>query len=434
MYDEEIEKAVLFYMIIKKEELDVEEEDFINQKNRAIAKAIIKLRKAKEEISILSVKSKIEGNQREILEYISNLGKNIYGITVDSCYNKLKELSKKRKVYELAQKILGEIAEIENIDIYIQDCIDMLNNIEKINAKEKTFKEQVAETASEIERNYLNRNDYSLYTGIFDLDKLTCGLHNQELTIIGARPGMGKTTLTLQIAQNIAKEKNVVFVSLEMSDIQLIQKMIAKHSMINSYKMRLGTLEDSDWNKIAEASVKISDLNLRVNTKIRTIQEIELMAKRLKNKEEIDLLIIDYIQLLKSQGKFNLREQEVAEISRRLKLLSLELNIPIIALCQLNRNANIGEPTLADLRESGSLEQDADNIIFIYKEDEESNLTTLKLAKQRAGDTGKVKVNDTESKKFEWFDVNNLPENMTNHTKKILNKYSYILNDIVLEL
>ena len=116
------------------------------------------------------------------------------------------------------------------------------------------------------------------------------------------------------------------------------------------------------------------------------------MAKRLKNKEEIDLLIIDYIQLLKSQGKFNLREQEVAEISRRLKLLSLELNIPIIALCQLNRNANIGEPTLADLRESGSLEQDADNIIFIYKEDEESNLTTLKLAKQRAGDTGKVKV------------------------------------------
>lgn len=392
MYDEEIEKAVLFYMIIKKEELDIEESDFINQKNKAIAKAIIKLRRAKEEISILSVQSKTEGNQKQILEYISNLGNNIYGITVDSCYNKLKELSKKRKVYELAQKILGEITETENVDIYIQDCIDKLNNIEKINTKEKTFKEQVAETASEIERNYLNRNDYSLYTGIFDLDKLTCGLHNQELTIIGARPGMGKTTLTLQIAQNIAKEKNVMFVSLEMSDIQLIQKMIAKHSMINSYKMRLGTLEDSDWNKIAEASVKISDLNLRVNTKIRTIQEIELIAKRLKNKEEIDLLIIDYIQLLKSQGKFNLREQEVAEISRRLKLLSLELNIPIIALCQLNRNANIGEPTLADLRESGSLEQDADNIIFIYKEDEESNLTTLKLAKQRAGDTGKVKV------------------------------------------
>ena len=392
MYDEEIEKAVLYYIIFKNEELDIEESDFINMKNKLIAKAIEELKLEKQDISILSVQNKIKGNQKQILEYISNLGNNIYGITAESCYNRLKELSKKRKVFELAQNILANVTEEENIDIYIQDCIDKLNNIEKINTKEKTFIEQIAETTSEIEKNYNNRNDYSLYTGIFDLDKLTCGLHNQELTIIGARPGMGKTTLTLQIAQNIAKEKNVVFASLEMSQTQLIQKMIAKQSIVNSYKMRLGTLEEGDWEKIAKASVQLSELNLTINTRVRTIQDIEVMAKRLKNKGKLDLLIIDYIQLLKSQGKFNLREQEVAEISRRLKLLSLEINIPIIALCQLNRNANTGEPTLADLRESGSLEQDADNIIFIYKEDEESNLTTLKLAKQRAGDIGKVKV------------------------------------------
>lgn len=392
MYDEEIEKAVLYYIIFKNEELDIEESDFINMKNKLIAKAIEELKLEKQDISILSVQNKIKGNQKQILEYISNLGNNIYGITAESCYNRLKELSKKRKVFELAQNILANVTEEENIDIYIQDCIDKLNNIEKINTKEKTFIEQIAETTNEIEKNYNNRNDYSLYTGIFDLDKLTCGLHNQELTIIGARPGMGKTTLTLQIAQNIAKEKNVVFASLEMSQTQLIQKMIAKQSIVNSYKMRLGTLEEGDWEKIAKASVQLSELNLTINTRVRTIQDIEVMAKRLKNKGKLDLLIIDYIQLLKSQGKFNLREQEVAEISRRLKLLSLEINIPIIALCQLNRNANTGEPTLADLRESGSLEQDADNIIFIYKEDEESNLTTLKLAKQRAGDIGKVKV------------------------------------------
>lgn len=392
MYDEEIEKAVLYYIIFKKEELDIEESDFINMKNKLIAKAIEELKLEKQDISILSVQNKIKGNQKQILEYISNLGNNIYGITAESCYNRLKELSKKRKVFELAQNILANVTEEENIDIYIQDCIDKLNNIEKINTKEKAFIEQIAETTNEIEKNYNNRNDYSLYTGIFDLDKLTCGLHNQELTIIGARPGMGKTTLTLQIAQNIAKEKNVVFASLEMSQTQLIQKMIAKQSIVNSYKMRLGTLEEGDWEKIAKASVQLSELNLTINTRVRTIQDIEVMAKRLKNKGKLDLLIIDYIQLLKSQGKFNLREQEVAEISRRLKLLSLEINIPIIALCQLNRNANTGEPTLADLRESGSLEQDADNIIFIYKEDEESNLTTLKLAKQRAGDIGKVKV------------------------------------------
>lgn len=392
MYDEEIEKAVLYNIIFKKEELDIEETDFISTKNKLIAKAIQELKTEKEEISILSVQSKTKGNQKQILEYISNLGNNVYGITAEGCYNKLKELSKKRKVFELAQNILSNVTEEESIDIYIQNCIDKLNNIEKINVKEKTFREQVAETAKEIEKNWRNREDLSLYTGIFDLDKLTCGLHNQELTIIGARPGMGKTTLTLQIAQDIAKEKNVVFVTLEMSDIQLIQKMIAKQSVIDSYKMRLGTLEDDDWAKIAEASVKLSDLNLTINTKVRTIQDVEIMAKRLKNKGKIDLLIIDYIQLLKAKGKFNLREQEVAEISRRLKLLSLEIDIPIIALCQLNRNANTGEPTLADLRESGSLEQDADNIIFIYKENEESNITTLKLAKQRAGDTGKVKV------------------------------------------
>lgn len=392
MYDEEIEKAVLYYIIFKNEELEIEESDFINIKNKMIAKAIEELKQKKEDISILSVQSKVKGNQKQILEYISNLGNNIYGIAAEGCYNRLKELSKKRKVFELAQNILANITEEENIDIYIQDCIDKLNNIEKINTKEKTFIEQIAETTSEIEKNYNNRNDMSLYTGIFDLDKLTCGLHNQELTIIGARPGMGKTTLTLQIAQDIAKVKNVVFVSLEMSQTQLIQKMISKKSIVNSYKMRLGTLEECDWEKIARASIQLSELHLTINTRVRTIQDIEVMAKKLKNKDKLDLLIIDYIQLLKSQGKFNLREQEVAEISRRLKLLSLEINIPIIALCQLNRNANTGEPTLADLRESGSLEQDADNIIFIYKEDEESNITTLKLAKQRAGDIGKVKV------------------------------------------
>ena len=286
MYDEEIEKAVLYYIIFKNEELDIEESDFINMKNKLIAKAIEELKLKKEEISILSVQSKIKGNQKQILEYISNLGNNIYGITAEGCYNRLKELSKKRKVFELAQSILSNVTEEENIDIYIQDCIDKLNNIEKINTKEKTFVEQIAETTNEIERNYNNRNDYSLYTGIFDLDKLTCGLHNQELTIIGARPGMGKTTLTLQIAQEIAKKKNVVFASLEMSQTQLIQKMIAKQSIVNSYKMRLGTLEEGDWEKIAKASIKLSELNLTINTRVRTIQDIEVMAKRFKNKDK----------------------------------------------------------------------------------------------------------------------------------------------------
>ena len=123
---------------------------------------------------------------------------------------------------------------------------------------------------------------------------------------------------------------------------------------------------------------------LKVITKANTIQQIEVEARRMKNRNELDLLIIDYLQLVRNLGNFKSREQEVADISRTLKLLSLELEIPIIALCQLNRNASRSEPTLADIRESGSIEQDADNVIFLYQEDEENNIVTVDLQKQRA--------------------------------------------------
>ena len=171
--------------------------------------------------------------------------------------------------------------------------------------------------------------------------------------------------------------------------------MIAKEGNINTYKKRMGTLEDNDFIKITQTANDLLGYNLMIDTKIRNIQQIEVKSKKMKNQNKLDLVIIDYIQLLKSNEKYNIREQEVADISRRLKLLSLEINVPIIALCQLNRNANNNEPTLADLRESGSLEQDADNIIFLYygnDEEEEKNIVTLKLAKQRAGEIGKMKL------------------------------------------
>ena len=249
-------------------------------------------------------------------------------------------------------------------------------------------------TVSALEENYNNKNDYSLYTGLMDLDNKICGLHNQELTIIGARPGVGKTTFALQIATKIAeKGKNVTIISLEMSDIQIIQKILATKTKVNSYKMRMGTIEDDDWEKIAKASTEISKLPINLITKATTIQAIETIARKLKNRNKLDLLIIDYIQLIKNKGKFNNREQEVADITRTLKLLSLDLKIPIIGICQLNRNATRQEPSLADLRESGAIEQDADNVIFLYQEKEQEDSIvdiTVKIAKQRAGEVGKV--------------------------------------------
>ena len=178
-----------------------------------------------------------------------------------------------------------------------------------------------------------------------------------------------------------------------MSDVQLIQKIISKRTGVNSYFMRSGNMTENDWNKIATAIGEIENLPLKIIPNAMTIQKIEQTIRRLKNKDEVDLVIIDYIQLIKNKGKFNSREQEVADISRTLKLLTLELNIPIIALCQLNRNANKSEPSLADLRESGSIEQDADNVFFLYQEQEQTTPVVdviLKIAKQRNGEIGKI--------------------------------------------
>lgn len=393
MFDEEIEKVVLYYIIFENADNPITEDDFVYDRNKKIAIAVIELRREKKEISMISVKGKIKANQKQVLEYISNIGNNIYGTSLDDAYIKLKNLTKKRKMYNLAHEILQNI-ENEDADIYSQKVIKELNEITNESDKEEKLVDQISTAVMRIEDNWRNRNDYSLYTGILDLDNKLCGLHNQELTIIGARPGVGKTTLALQIAQKIANnDRNVLFISLEMSEIQLIQKMIAREGNINSYKMRMGTLDDKDFETITKVATNLSQMKFNINTKIRNIQQIELKCRKLKNQGKLDLVIIDYIQLLKSNEKFNIREQEVADISRRLKLLSLELDIPIIALCQLNRNASTGEPSLADLRESGSLEQDADNIWFLYQgNQQDTNLITINVAKQRAGETGSVKV------------------------------------------
>lgn len=394
MYDEELERAMLYYVIFEQEQYALDETDFINERNKKIIKAINELRAEKKEISMLSIKSKIKANGSQVLEYISSLGDFVRTSSAENVYSELISLSKKRKIFDFLQSKVSEIADAENIDVLAENIIKQINSIEQLNEKEQTFSEQVLNTVSALEDNYNNKNDYSLYTGLMDLDNKICGLHNQELTIIGARPGVGKTTFALQIATKIAeKGKNVTIISLEMSDIQIIQKMLATKTKVNSYKMRMGTLEDKDWSKIAEASTEISKLPINLITTATTIQRIETISRKLKNQNKLDLLVIDYIQLIKNKNKFSNREQEVADITRTLKLLSLELKIPIIGLCQLSRNATRQEPTLADLRESGAIEQDADNVIFLYQEKEQEDSIvdiTVKIAKQRAGEVGKV--------------------------------------------
>lgn len=395
MQDEEIEKAMLYYLIFENYECELIDADFTTRLNKKILKAIQSLKRAKEEITMLTVKNKLT-DEKNILSYLATLSENIYSTTAESVYKKLIELTKKRQMQKLLNESATKIKDAENIDIDIEKVIKELNKIEDREVKEESLKEQIIDTLDMIEKNMKNKNDYSLYTGMLDLDQLTCGLHNEELTIIGARPGMGKTTFALQIADYIAKKKiPVMFISLEMSEEQIITKLIAKDTRINSTKMRLGTLTDQEAVKVYEAGAELEEKPLYITSNLRTIQQIEVEARKLKNKKNIGLIIIDYIQLIKSSQKFNLREQEVADTTRTLKLLTLELKIPIIGLCQLNRNATRQEPMLSDLRESGAIEQDADNVIFIYQEEETdaaAPVVTIKLAKQRAGTTGKVNM------------------------------------------
>lgn len=393
MNDEEIEKAVLFYIIFKNELFDLSEKDFTNQCNKKIINAINELKAKQEKISMLTIQSKIDSDSSKVLKYLSELGNYIYKTDAQTAYEILKDKTKKRELLELAKNIQKEIEQIEDVDVYLEKSISEIQKIEFQTEKEENFIEEVAKTATKIEQNINKKQDYSYYTGFFDLDDLTDGLHKGELTIVGARPGVGKTTFSLQIAEHIAKkQKNVTYVCLEMSTEQMIQKMLAKESRVNSRKIRNGDLTSDEIDKIGIACAKVCDLKMNILTKIRTIQQIEIVARRMKNRGKLDLLIIDYLQLVRSNAKFQSREQEVADISRTLKLLSIELEIPIIALCQLNRNASKNEPTLADIRESGSIEQDADNVIFLYQEDEENNIVTIDLQKQRAGNIGKSRL------------------------------------------
>lgn len=188
MYDEELERAMLFYIIFEQEDYLLDENDFVNKRNQKIIKAINELKAEKKEISLLTIQSKIKANQTQVLEYLSNLGDYIRLTTSENVYNDLIALSKKRKIFKIIQEKLIEIPDCEDIDTFAQDLIKQVNQVENINEKEKTFTQQVIETIDKIERETLQKKDYSLYTGIMDLDNIICGLHKQELTIIGARP------------------------------------------------------------------------------------------------------------------------------------------------------------------------------------------------------------------------------------------------------
>lgn len=261
------------------------------------------------------------------------------------------------------------------------------------------------ECMQEIEYQYEhNQNGVSgIDTGYTDLNKITGGFQNSDFIIIGARPAMGKTALALSMASKITKKNIPVAVfSLEMSKAQLGKRLISGTSCVNSQKISTGRLEDSEWQRIIKASDILSKRPLYIEDSAEiNILQLRSKARQLKRQKGIKLIIIDYLQLLASERKRDNKVQEVSDISRQLKILAKELNIPVIALAQLSRSVEARQdkrPMLSDLRESGSIEQDADIVMFLYRDEyyktdtNNKNLAELMIAKHRNGSTGTVNL------------------------------------------
>lgn len=254
----------------------------------------------------------------------------------------------------------------------------------------------------------LHRNKGSLRgirTGYRDLDNMTAGLQRSDLIILAARPAMGKTTLVTNLMYNVATiaKQSVLFFSLEMSKEQLVDRMLADASGVDSWNIRTGNLSDEDFSKLSEAMGEMAEAPIFIDdTPGVSVLEMRTKARRAAHDHPLGLIIIDYLQLMQGSGRDNgNRVQEVSEISRGLKLLARELDVPVIALSQLSRsveNRSPQIPQLADLRESGSIEQDADIVMFIYREayynpeTERENVTDLIIAKHRNGPVGKVEL------------------------------------------
>lgn len=254
----------------------------------------------------------------------------------------------------------------------------------------------------------LHRNKGALRgvrTGYRDLDNMTAGLQRSDLIILAARPAMGKTTLVTNLAYNVATiaKQPVLFFSLEMSKEQLVDRMLSDASGVDSWSIRTGNLSDDDFSKLSDAMGEMAEAPIFIDdTPGVSVLEMRTKARRIAHEQPLGLIIIDYLQLMQGSGKHDgNRVQEVSEISRGLKLIARELNVPVIALSQLSRsveNRSPQIPQLADLRESGSIEQDADIVMFIYREayynpeTERENITDLIIAKHRNGPVGKVEL------------------------------------------
>ena len=417
----EAEKALIggiFYNQELFEEIKdiVSAEDFYKIEHTAIYKAMEQVYSDSKGIDAILIDEEIKKsnskNKEEILEVLSDILDEI-----TSSYNLLEyaNLIKEKAMLRRLGNVGAEITQLAYNDIRpAEDIIDIAESM-VLNLSKKILKNSIVDMKTagvdeimRMERVSDNRGKtLGIPTGFIDLDRMTSGLNNSDLIILAARPAMGKTAFALNLALNAGKEqKNVLVFSLEMPAQQLYQRLLSIESGIPQHKLKNVYLEEDEWTKLTVATLNLSKTSIFVaDLPYTNVLEIRSYARKMKSQKKLDLIIIDYLQLINGTGRggseFS-RQQEISDISRSLKGLARELDVPVIALSQLSRAVESRvdkRPMLSDLRESGAIEQDADIVAFLYREEyyipetENKGITELIIGKHRNGATGTVKLN-----------------------------------------
>ena len=418
-HDLEAEQAIIGSMLTDRDAVIsaieiLKEEDFYREDNKAIYTAILNLYNRAEPIDIITVKSELEsmGKFEQVggLEYLAELPEKVPTTANAMKYIKIvEEKSTLRRLIKTANEIIElGYSPTEDVEDIMEGAEKKIFNImqEKNQKGYAPIKDVLVESFTKLEELYIRKQHITgVPSGFTELDYRTAGFHGSELILIAARPAMGKTAFALNIATNAAVKANVpvaVF-SLEMSKEQLVNRILCSESMVDSNKVRTGKLEEDDWTKLAGAIGPLSEAEIFIDdTPGINITEIRAKCRKLKLEKNIGMVVIDYLQLIQGSNKRGgSREQEISEISRSLKILAKELDVPVIALSQLSRAAEQRpdhRPMLSDLRESGAIEQDADIVMFLYRDDyynqdsDKKDIAEIIIAKHRGGSTGTVEL------------------------------------------
>ncbi len=434
----EAERAVLGAILLENSLFDqtsemLTREDFYLENHRNIFSTMERLSSDTRTIDLVTLREELQ-KQNELeavggVAYVAALLDGVPRVSSVMHYARIvKEKSLLRKLIHSANEILvrGFSNEEDPFEL-LERAEKSIFNIsqEKIQGGFVQLEDLLTESYANIESLYERKELISgVPTGFQQLDRLTSGLRPAEVIIVAARPGLGKTSLVVNIAQTAASEhqKVVGIFSLEMASQQLVTRMLCSEARVDSHKMRSGYLSKDDWKRLAKTMSKLARAKIFIDdTAGISVVEMRSKARRLKAEHGLDLLIVDYLQLMSgtspnSRGRFENRQQEISNISRSLKGLAKELNIPLIAVSQLSRapeqRKGDHRPQLSDLRESGSIEQDADLVLFLYREDlykkeenpDEEGIVQVIIGKQRNGPTGVVKLAFIE----QWTKFENL--------------------------